>query len=39
MLNATLKDEVIRHLPRVKTPAQYIGGEINSVAKDHRQDR
>jgi radical SAM family uncharacterized protein len=36
MLNTTLKDEVFRHLPRVKTPAQYIGGEINSVVKDHR---
>lgn len=39
MLNTTLKDEVVRHLPRVKTPAQYVGGEINSVAKDHRHVR
>ncbi len=39
MLNAALKEEIVRHLPRVKTPAQYTGGEINSVAKDHRQVR
>jgi radical SAM family uncharacterized protein len=26
-------------LPRVQTPAQYIGGELNSVVKDHRQVR
>jgi radical SAM family uncharacterized protein len=29
----------MRVLPRVKTPAQYIGGELNSVAKDHRHVR
>ena len=29
----------MRVLPRVKTPAQYIGGELNSVVKDHRQVR
>jgi radical SAM family uncharacterized protein len=29
----------MRVLPRVKTPAQYTGGELNSVAKDHRQVR
>jgi radical SAM family uncharacterized protein len=39
MLNAALKDEVVRHLPRVKTPAQYAGGEVNSVPKDHRHVR
>src|SRR5579883_3484399 len=39
MLNTALKDEVLRHLPRVATPAQYLGGEVNSVAKDHRQTR
>ena len=26
-------------LPRVQMPAQYIGGELNSVVKDHRQVR
>jgi radical SAM family uncharacterized protein len=35
MLNAALKDAVLRMLSRVATPAQYIGGELNSVAKDH----
>lgn len=39
MLNTALKDEVLRHLPRVTTPAQYLGGEVNAVAKDHRQVR
>lgn len=37
MLNTALRDAVMRVLPRVKTPAQYIGGELNSVAKNHRQ--
>ena len=36
MRNTTLKEAVIRLLPRVQTPAQYIGGELNSVVKDHR---
>ncbi len=39
MLNTALRDAVMRVLPRVKTPAQYIGGERNSIAKDHRQVR
>lgn len=39
MLNTTLKDAVMRRLPRVATPAQYMGGERHSVAKDHRQVR
>ena len=39
MLNTALKDTVFRILPRVATPAQYIGGELNSVVKDHRQVR
>jgi radical SAM family uncharacterized protein len=39
MLNTALRDAVMRVLPRVKTPAQYTGGELNSVAKDHRQVR
>ncbi len=36
MQNTTLKSAVLRLLPRVQTPAQYIGGELNSVVKDHR---
>jgi radical SAM family uncharacterized protein len=36
MLNTALKDAVFRVLPRVKTPAQYAGGELNAVPKDHR---
>ncbi len=37
MLNSKLKDFVtLRILTTVSTPAQYIGGELNSVRKDHR---
>src|SRR3954470_22320084 len=40
MLNMDLKDVVVsRILPNVKTPAQYLGGELNSIAKDHRSVR
>ncbi|MBA4067135.1 MAG: B12-binding domain-containing radical SAM protein [Isosphaera sp.] len=39
MLNTAVRDAVLRVLPRVKTPAQYAGGELNSVPKDHRQVR
>jgi radical SAM family uncharacterized protein len=39
MLNQALKEAVVRHLHRVQTPAQYLGGEWNSVVKDHRQVR
>jgi radical SAM family uncharacterized protein len=40
MLNPTLKDAVVsRILPKVRTPAQYIGGELNAVVKDHRRVR
>ena len=40
MLNADLKDVVLsRILPNVKTPAQYLGGELNSTPKDHRNVR
>ena len=40
MINQTLKDIVAsRILPQVQTPAQYTGGELNSVVKDHRQIR
>ncbi len=36
MLNTRLKDYVTsRVLPNVQTPGQYIGGELNSVSKDH----
>ncbi len=37
MLNQELKDVVVsRILPNVRTPGQYVGGELNSVVKDHR---
>src|SRR5712692_5281791 len=39
MRNTFLKDAVMRILPRVQTPAQYLGGELNSIVKDHRQVR
>ena len=40
MLNADLKDVVLsRILPNVKTPAQYLGGELNSTPKDHGNAR
>ena len=36
MLNHDLKDAIIsRILPTVRTPAQYVGGELNSIVKDH----
>ena len=40
MLNQDLKNEVFsRVLPRVRTPAQYVGGELNSIVKDHSTAR
>ena len=39
MLNTALKNAVMRLLPRVATPAQYMGGELNAVVKDHRAVR
>jgi radical SAM family uncharacterized protein len=39
MQNTSLKEAVLRILPRVQTPAQYLGGELNSVVKDHAQVR
>ncbi|MBL8794313.1 MAG: TIGR03960 family B12-binding radical SAM protein [Planctomycetia bacterium] len=39
MINSQLKAAIHRLLPRVQTPAQYIGGELHSVVKDHRQVR
>jgi radical SAM family uncharacterized protein len=38
-MNTALKEAVLRVLPRVTTPAQYIGGELHSIAKDHRHAR
>src|SRR6185437_17178025 len=36
MLNERLKDFVVsRILPTIQTPAQYVGGELNAVSKDH----
>src|ERR1700693_3044906 len=34
-----LKETILRLLHRVQTPAQYIGGELHSMVKDHRQVR
>src|ERR1700677_1723926 len=40
MLNQALKDYLLSHvLPRVQMPAQYLGGELNMVRKDHREGR
>jgi radical SAM family uncharacterized protein len=39
MLNTSLKEAVLRLLPRVEKPGQYLGGELNSVVKDHRSVR
>ena len=39
MLNTSLKEAVARRLPKVQTPAQYLGGELNSIAKDHSKVR
>ena len=40
MLNTDLKDFLVANvLPNVTTPAQYLGGERNSVRKDHRECR
>jgi radical SAM family uncharacterized protein len=40
MLNQALKEAVISTvIPRVRTPAQYVGGELNSIVKDHRDVR
>src|SRR5260370_41366392 len=39
MRNATVRGAVLRILPRVQTPEQYHGGELNIVVKDHRHVR
>jgi radical SAM family uncharacterized protein len=39
MMNTSLKEAVCRLLPKVQMPAQYAGGEVNSVVKDHRAVR
>ena len=38
MINLSLKESLERRvLAKVRTPAQYIGGERNIVVKDHRE--
>jgi radical SAM family uncharacterized protein len=38
MLNQRIKDYVVSHLlPKVQMPAQYLGGELNIIRKDHRE--
>lgn len=38
MLNHALKEAIVaRVLPHVQMPAQYLGGERNSIRKDHRE--
>ncbi|MDA7978964.1 MAG: TIGR03960 family B12-binding radical SAM protein [Pirellulales bacterium] len=37
MLNQDLKDRLLGFLSRVRQPAQYLGGELNAVRKDHRE--
>jgi radical SAM family uncharacterized protein len=40
MLNTALRETLLtRVLPNVQTPAQYLGGELNSVRQDHRRCR
>ncbi len=40
MLNARLKETIVSQLlPHVQQPAQYVGGELNIVRKDHREVR
>lgn len=39
MVANALKETIRRHLPEVQAPAQYLGGELNSVVKDHRRVR
>jgi radical SAM family uncharacterized protein len=39
MMNTSLKEAVSRLFPKVQMPAQYAGGEVNSVVKDHRTVR
>ena len=37
MLNEELKELVVsRIFPKIQTPGQYVGGELNSVRKDHQ---
>ena len=40
MLNLDLKNHLVQYiLPNVQMPAQYLGGEVNMVRKDHRTVR
>lgn len=35
MINRAMQEAVLRLAPKVTTPAQYLGGELHSVVKDH----
>jgi len=39
IFRAEIQSRIAAILPRVKQPAQYIGGELHAVAKDHRSVR
>src|SRR6516225_10135099 len=39
MLNTALKETLVPLLTQVQMPGQYVGGELNSVVKDHRRVR
>src|SRR5262245_64425677 len=39
MINTALRDEILRRAHSVRTPGQYIGGELHSVVKNHRDVR
>lgn len=39
MLNTALKETLVPLLTQVQMPGQYVGGELNSIVKDHRQVR
>src|SRR5258707_2545808 len=39
MINTSLKQAIHRVVHRVQGPAQYIGGELNAVVKNHAQVR
>jgi radical SAM family uncharacterized protein len=40
MLNQDLKNTIVsRILPSIRTPAQYVGGELNSISQDHGSTR
>jgi len=40
MINTQLRDQLVQHvLPKVQSPAQYLGGELNIIRKDHASVR